>query len=190
MLVNKLAFRWIHNHIEFLKKQEAIFDSRPDAMSARITSDGYLTLALSPSGDQWTKMRKVMRSGVLTNKVFQRLYAKRRKEADHLVRYVYNQCKDPDTIGCVNVNDAACHYCSNVIRKMKGLKSEEDDILDLLINLKKSRNEPLLSTREIKALIVEIMIETVYNPSNAVEWALAEMINQPDILAKACEELN
>ncbi|KAG6400084.1 hypothetical protein SASPL_141572 [Salvia splendens] len=27
----------------------------------------------------------------------------------------------------------------------KGLKSEEDDILDLLINLKKSGNEPLLS---------------------------------------------
>lgn len=34
------------------------------------------------------------------------------------------------------------------------------------------------------------MIEMVDNPSNAVEWAMAEMINQPDILAKACEELD
>lgn len=36
----------------------------------------------------------------------------------------------------------------------------------------------------------EIMIATVDNPSNAVEWAMAEMINQPEILAKAYEELD
>ena len=34
------------------------------------------------------------------------------------------------------------------------------------------------------------MIATVDNPSNAVEWALAEMINQPEILEKAIEELD
>lgn len=28
------------------------------------------------------------------------------------------------------------------------------------------------------------------NPSNAAEWAMAEMINEPSILAKACEELD
>ena len=31
---------------------------------------------------------------------------------------------------------------------------------------------------------------TVDNPSNAVEWALAEMINQPELLQKATEELD
>ena len=36
----------------------------------------------------------------------------------------------------------------------------------------------------------EIMLATVDNPSNAVEWALAEMINQPEILEKAIEELD
>ncbi|KAG6400102.1 hypothetical protein SASPL_141590 [Salvia splendens] len=145
MLSNKPAFRWIHNlmqdlnteisciklgtvHViavtspelsrEFLKKQDAVFDSQPDAISARITSDGYLTLALSPSGDQWAKMRRVMRSGVLSNAVFQRLHEKRREEADHLVRYVYKQCKNPDSNGSVNVRDAARHYCGNMIRKM------------------------------------------------------------------------
>lgn len=34
------------------------------------------------------------------------------------------------------------------------------------------------------------MIATVDNPSNAVEWGLAEMINQPEILLKATEELD
>ncbi|KAK4382087.1 Phenylalanine N-monooxygenase [Sesamum angolense] len=34
------------------------------------------------------------------------------------------------------------------------------------------------------------MLATIDNPSNAVEWALAEMINQPDILDRACKELD
>ncbi|KAK1556303.1 hypothetical protein Q3G72_002377 [Acer saccharum] len=37
---------------------------------------------------------------------------------------------------------------------------------------------------------LELMVATVDNPSNAVEWALAEMINQPKILGKAIEELD
>lgn len=34
------------------------------------------------------------------------------------------------------------------------------------------------------------MIATVDNPSNAAEWALAEMMNRPDIMAKAMAELD
>ena len=34
------------------------------------------------------------------------------------------------------------------------------------------------------------MIATVDNPSNAVEWALAEMINQPETLERAKKELD
>ena len=34
------------------------------------------------------------------------------------------------------------------------------------------------------------MFATVDNPSNAVEWALAEMMNQPELLKKATEELD
>ncbi|KAJ1427983.1 Inosine triphosphate pyrophosphatase-like [Sesbania bispinosa] len=36
----------------------------------------------------------------------------------------------------------------------------------------------------------ELMIEVVDNPSNAFEWALAEMINQPQLLQRAIEELD
>ncbi|XP_047979648.1 tryptophan N-monooxygenase CYP79A68-like [Salvia hispanica] len=298
MLRKKPVFRWIHNvmnqlnteiaciklgrvhviavtspelSIEFLKKHDSVFASRPDVSSARIASDGYLSPALSPSGNQWKKMRRVMVSEVLTNDVFRRLHAKRCDEADHLVRFVYNQCMNPHKSGVMNVRDVTRHYCGNVIRKMVfskrffgwgmedggpgmeerehvdglftilsclygfaiadfvpwlevfdldgnkqmitnaikkvrkyqdqeiekrmemrklGLMSDENDILGILINLKNSQNEPLLSIREIKAVILEMMLAIIDNPSNAVEWTMAEMINQPKILAKACEELD
>jgi len=36
----------------------------------------------------------------------------------------------------------------------------------------------------------DIMIATVDNPSNAAEWALAEMVNRPEVMARAVAELD
>ncbi|XP_027908148.1 isoleucine N-monooxygenase 1-like [Vigna unguiculata] len=69
-------------------------------------------------------------------------------------------------------------------------KIEEEDWLDILISLKDANNNPLLTLEEINAQIVEIVIAAVDNPSNAFEWALAEMINQPNLLQRAIEELD
>ncbi|KAL2470891.1 Cytochrome [Abeliophyllum distichum] len=299
MLLNKPTFRWIHSvmddmnteiacirlggvHVipvtspelarEFLKKQDSTFASRPDCMSGRLSSNGYLTAALTPMGDQWKKMRKVLASYILSPAKHNWLHDKRMEEADNLTRYVYNQCKNSlEAGGLVNVRIAAQQYCGNVIRRLifnkkhfgngkedggpgpeeeehvaalftiltylygfsiadyipwleifdfddhkatlkkaiasltkyhdpeidgriqmweKGMIAMEEDILDVLINLKDSEGAPLLTIEEIKALIVEIMIATVDNPSNAIEWAIAEMINQPEILKRASEELD
>ncbi|KAI9174945.1 hypothetical protein LWI28_025141 [Acer negundo] len=72
-----------------------------------------------------------------------------------------------------------------------GLKKEvHEDLLDVLINLTDGDGHPLLSIEEIKAQITYIILATVDNPSNAVEWVLAELINQPEILQKAIKELD
>ncbi|CAM8922801.1 unnamed protein product [Rhodiola kirilowii] len=70
-----------------------------------------------------------------------------------------------------------------------GLK-EPQDLLDVMISLKDPNGNPLLSSEEIKAQTAELMIAAMDNPSNAVEWALAEMINQPELLKKAVDELD
>ncbi|PIN03868.1 Cytochrome P450 CYP2 subfamily [Handroanthus impetiginosus] len=298
MMKNKPTFRWIHKLMqelnteiacirlgntyvipvtspelsrEFLKKQDAIFASRPNCMSGKLASNGYMTAVLSPMGEQWKKMRRILVSEVLSPRMHKWLHEKRCEEADHLVRYVHKQCQNPLTEGLVNVREVAQHYCGNVIRKLvfgkrffgkgmedggpgmeerehvdgvlksllhlygfgigdyvpwlevfdfdgrkgilkdaienvrkyqdleitrrvemweQGIRKREEDILDVLINLKDTKNYPLLSIQEIKAQITEIMLAAIDNPSNAIEWALAEMINQPDILAKSYEELD
>lgn len=241
MINNKPAFRWIHKtmqeldteiacfrlgntHVipvispelsrEFLKKHDALFASRPVYMTAKLTSNGYLSAIIAPLGDQWKKMRRV------------------------LVRYVFNQLRqtnhDDQIHGLVNMRVAARHYCGNVVRNLvfgtrffgrgmedggpgveerehvdgvftillhsygfaiadfvpwsdffdfdgyreiltnainnvrkyqdpeiskkveiwqNGMREKEDDILDILINLKDSENKPLLSIQEIQAQI-------------------------------------
>ncbi|KAJ9699127.1 hypothetical protein PVL29_007959 [Vitis rotundifolia] len=71
-----------------------------------------------------------------------------------------------------------------------GEKKEAEDLLDVFILVKDSNGEPLLSVAEIKDQCTELMLAAVDNPSNAIEWALAEMINQPTVLGKAVEEID
>uniref|UniRef100_A0A453A9B3 Uncharacterized protein n=1 Tax=Aegilops tauschii subsp. strangulata TaxID=200361 RepID=A0A453A9B3_AEGTS len=46
--------------------------------------------------------------------------------------------------------------------------------------------QPLLSVDDIR----EMMYATIDNPSNAVEWALAEMVNKPEVMKKATDEID
>ncbi|GMI90027.1 cytochrome p450 79a2 [Hibiscus trionum] len=70
-----------------------------------------------------------------------------------------------------------------------GKRKEPEDLLDSLILAKDLEGKPLLSVEEIKAQCTEIMMATVDNPANATEWAMAEMMNRPEILRKAVEEI-
>ncbi|XP_039020515.1 phenylalanine N-monooxygenase CYP79D16-like [Hibiscus syriacus] len=256
---------------EFLKKQDAVFASRPLTMATDVLSKGHSTAIFAPLGDQWKKMRKVMVSEMLSKARHQWLYEKRVEEADNLVYYVNNQCRNSDEGGLVNLRVAARHYCANVTRKMlfnrryfgegkadggpgyeeeeyveaifttlahvysfcisdylpvlraldleghakimkeatrvmdkyhhpivedrirqrrDGKKDEPHDLLDVLVSLTDDNDNPLLSTTEIKAEICEINVAAVDNPSNALEWALADMLNKPETLQKAKDELD
>uniref|UniRef100_A0ACD5V2A1 Uncharacterized protein n=1 Tax=Avena sativa TaxID=4498 RepID=A0ACD5V2A1_AVESA len=73
----------------------------------------------------------------------------------------------------------------------KGSENKEaTDLLDVMVYLEDEDGQPLLSLQEIRAQTMEMMLATIDNPSNAVEWALAEMMNQPEIMQKAINELD
>ncbi|KAI3886642.1 hypothetical protein MKX03_034736 [Papaver bracteatum] len=260
---------------EFLQKQDAVFASRPRTMATEHLSRGFLTTIVTPWGDQWKKMRRVVTSEMVSHARLESLLGKRNEEANNLVFHLHNQCNKNSLSGgeVINIRLLTRQFTGNVIRKMvfnnryfgKGRKDggpgiEEiehvnadfevlylvyafgiqdyfpylrwldldghekvvkramgvvnkyhdpiiekrirqrsnrtmknkvpEDLLDVLISLKDKQGKPLLSEEEIKAQAVELIIATVDNPANAVEWAIAEMINQPDILIKAKEEID
>ncbi|XP_062080000.1 tryptophan N-monooxygenase CYP79A68-like [Humulus lupulus] len=69
-------------------------------------------------------------------------------------------------------------------------KKQPSDLLDVLILLKDSDGNPLLSYDEIRAQVTELFVAGIDNPYNAAEWALSEMLNQPEMLEKATEEID
>ncbi|XP_076942873.1 isoleucine N-monooxygenase 1-like [Bidens hawaiensis] len=299
MLLNRPTFRWIHNlmdqfdthvlcirlglsaHVivvsspdiacEFLKKQDEIFISRPDIMSAYLTSDGYLTTIMSPYGEQWRKMKRIINREMLSPPILKWLQPKLDEEADQLLRYICNQIEKQDAIvegALINVRDVSQHFCGNSMRNMifgkrffghgmedggpggeetefmtalfiilkhlyafcitdyfpwlrgktdfdgherkmrtaievvrkyqdplvderiqmwnNGVRNEKCDMLDILIK----HDNPKLTPEEIKAQIIELMVAAIDNPSNAVEWIIGNMINEPMILKRAVKELD
>ncbi|KAF5818712.1 putative isoleucine N-monooxygenase [Helianthus annuus] len=147
MLRNKPTFRWIHRMmdetntnilcirlgnvyvisvsdpniaLEFLKDTDRIFSSRPDSMSAYLTSGGYLNTALAPMGDHWKMMKKIISSEILSVARHKWLLNKRNEEDDNVLRYIYNQCKTNlgVTKGLVNVRIVGQQYSSNMVRKL------------------------------------------------------------------------
>ncbi|PON95187.1 Cytochrome P450, E-class, group I [Trema orientale] len=68
-----------------------------------------------------------------------------------------------------------------------GMRKEPEDLLDVFISLKDiSYGDPLLSDEEVRAQVTTV----VDNPYGAAEWALSEMLNQPEMLRRATEEVD
>jgi phenylalanine N-monooxygenase len=142
MLANKPVFRWLHRllehsggeivrvrlgpvHVvvvacpemarEVLRKNDAVFADRPTTFAAESFSVGYRSVSISPYGDQWRKMRRVLTAEVLSPVTENRLRRTREDEADHLLRYVHAQCA---STGVIDVRHVARHFCGNVIRRL------------------------------------------------------------------------
>ncbi|XP_016574775.2 phenylalanine N-monooxygenase [Capsicum annuum] len=291
LLSDMQAFEWIHKLMEemnteiacirlgnvhvipvtspelaclFLKEHDSIFSSRPICMSASLVSNGYLASTFAPMGDQWMKMRRVLASHVLSQTSLQWLRPKRDEEADHILRFIYNQCINQSSTRIINMRKLTRYHCANVIKNMifskrlfvnededekqvnalfilfeyfhsfgisdylpwlsafdldghtailknafattskyinhevdkriqmwkDGNKFVEEDILDVFIMLKDTNGNPLLNVKEIKDQVLEMMLAAIDNPSNAVEWTMREMLNQPNIMQRAIEEID
>ncbi|CAA7057132.1 unnamed protein product [Microthlaspi erraticum] len=72
----------------------------------------------------------------------------------------------------------------------KGGKETEEDWLDILITLKDGQGRPLFTFDEIRAQCKDINVASIDNTMNNVEWTIAEMLNHPEILEKATNELD
>ncbi|KFK25907.1 hypothetical protein AALP_AA8G178100 [Arabis alpina] len=91
---------------------------------------------------------------------------------------VINRCNDP-------IINERMHLWRN-----GGGKEREEDWLDTLITLKDDQGKPVFSFDEIKAQCKNVNVASIDNTMNNVEWTIAEMLNHPEILEKAINELD
>ncbi|KAF8398704.1 hypothetical protein HHK36_014561 [Tetracentron sinense] len=243
---------------QFLKKQDAVFASRPITMRMEYSSRGFLSIAITPMGEQWKKMSKVVASKVITHARLRWLLNKRMEEANNLVWFVYKLCNTSvDSI--INLRVFSWQYSGNVMRKMisnkrffgegskdRGPSVEEEEYVDALFTILSLLYTFCVSDYMLSStltfiyiciyqgdnvnvvigldlciviysflyckllfwpymkpmasywlravitltLLQDLIYASVDNPLNAVEWVLVEMINRPEILKKAVEEID
>ncbi|XP_010532335.1 PREDICTED: dihomomethionine N-hydroxylase-like [Tarenaya hassleriana] len=142
MLMNMPTFKWIHRvmgemhteiacfrflgvHVititsceivrEALKDKDEAFSHRPETYPSELISGGFKSTGLSPYGDQWKKMRRVMASEVMSMETLNMLLHVRNVEADNLLAHVHNLSVRSNT---VNVRDIARTYAYAVTTRM------------------------------------------------------------------------
>ncbi|XP_076899792.1 cytochrome P450 93A3-like [Bidens hawaiensis] len=75
--------------------------------------------------------------------------------------------------------------------RTKGLGSEGKDLLRILLDIAEEENTETDLTREnIKAFILNIFVAGTDNSAIITEWALSELINHPNVMKKAIEEID
>lgn len=155
---NPPAFRWIHNFMVESNTDIACirlgstnviavsspdlardicrssdFLSRPRCVSASMISNGYLTSIFLPvNDDQWTKMRRILTSDVLSPAAIRAHYDKRMEEANHLVLSIHAQCarENPAGGGGVNLRAVTRGYAGNIAKRvLLGCGGTEDEEL-------------------------------------------------------------
>ncbi|XP_002271652.1 cytochrome P450 76T24 [Vitis vinifera] len=67
--------------------------------------------------------------------------------------------------------------------------STDNDVLDALLNLNKQHDHEL-SCNDIRHLLVDLFSAGTDTTSSTIEWAMAELLNNPKAMAKARDELS
>ncbi|KAK9187973.1 hypothetical protein WN944_019372 [Citrus x changshan-huyou] len=83
------------------------------------------------------------------------------------------------------------HQEARKINKERGKDYAPMDLLDMLLDISEDESSEIKLTREnIKAFILDIFAAGTDTSAITVEWALAELINHPDMMKKAREEID
>ncbi|KAK9147954.1 hypothetical protein Scep_006711 [Stephania cephalantha] len=76
-------------------------------------------------------------------------------------------------------------------RLKMGIKDGEEskDFLQLLLHLQEKQTKTRLTMLHIKAMLMDMVVGGTETTSNTVEWAMAELMNNDEIMQRAQEEL-
>ncbi|KAL1312353.1 cytochrome P450 93A3-like [Arachis ipaensis] len=82
------------------------------------------------------------------------------------------------------------HQGERMKRKKEGEDGEIKDLLDILLDIHEDDNSEIRLTKEnIKAFILDIFIAGTDTSALTIEWGLAELINHPQVMERARQEI-
>ncbi|KAA8521911.1 hypothetical protein F0562_012775 [Nyssa sinensis] len=69
------------------------------------------------------------------------------------------------------------------------IKNEGKDFLQFLLELKEKKDSETITLKQVKALLMDIVLGGTDTTATTVEWAMAEMLRHPEVMKRVHEEL-
>ncbi|CBI38443.3 unnamed protein product, partial [Vitis vinifera] len=192
---------------EVLKDQDVTFANRDVPEAALEAAYGGSDIVWTPYGPEWRMLRKVCVREMLSSTTLDSVYALRHREIRQTVSHLYSQAGLP-----VNIGEQTFLTVLNVITSMLwggtvkgeertslGAEMEMDkeggngggkDFLQYLLKLKdEGDSKTPFTMTHLKALLMDMVVGGTDTTSNTVEFAMAEIMNKPEVMKKVEQEL-
>ncbi|KAM4072700.1 hypothetical protein ACB094_11G158600 [Castanea mollissima] len=178
---------------EVLQTHDQLFSNRsiPDAIRAHKQHE--LGLPWIPVSSRWRNIRKICDSQLFAHKIVDANQNLRRKKVQELLADVHKSCLTNDA---VDIGRAAfkttLNLLSNTICTVDLADSNSDmarEFKELVWNIMEEVGKPNLADY-FPVLRKDLFIAGNDTTFATLEWTMAELIHNPEVLSKAKEELN
>nr|GMD46394.1 cytochrome P450 93A3-like [Ipomoea batatas] len=198
---------------EFLKTHEYSFSDRPISAAVDYLTYGSQDFSFAPYGPYWKFMKKLCMSELLGGRTLDLLLPVRRDEIRRFLALLSHKAKAGEHV------DVGAELLRGLRKRLKDVHERFDgmmekiihdhidakrrrqqnkggdevvrDLLDILLDIAEDKSSEMQLTREnIKAFALDIFAAGTDTSAITVEWALAELINHPETMEKASQELD
>ncbi|CAI0424899.1 unnamed protein product [Linum tenue] len=196
---------------EILLGQDDVFASRPRTLAAVHLAYGCGDVALAPFGPQWKRMRRICMEQLLTIKRLDSFSKQREEEAQHLVQDVWAQSRTGKPIDLREVLGG--FSMNNVTRMLLGKQyfgagssgpQEAAEFMHITHELFRLLGliylgdylpfwrwiDPLGCERKMMEVGKDMIAAATDTSAVTNEWAMAEVIKNPNVLRKIQEEID
>ncbi|URD92672.1 cytochrome P450 [Musa troglodytarum] len=199
---------------EVLKTHDLECCSRPSLLSYSKISYGLSDVAFSPFGERWRQLRKFCTAELFSTKKIDSFRDIRKEEMERVTKLI---CSHARASSMVNLSELLLSlYCNMTCRaafgsgfddggdiqlhdmlketqedyhqdRLRQQGKEDGDALDALLRMQK--DEEGLTEDHIKGVLMNIFIAGTGTSSATVEWAMAELIRQPELMKRVQDEV-
>nr|XP_018678754.1 PREDICTED: trans-cinnamate 4-monooxygenase-like [Musa acuminata subsp. malaccensis] len=170
---------------EVLHTQGVEFGSRPRNVVWDIFTDNGKDMVFTEYGDHWRKMRRIMTLPFFTNKVVQQYREMWEEEMDRpFLRGYLNKCRDLQRrrLAFYNDNYVEKRRILMAARDGKRLRCAMDYILEAEMNGEITSDNVIYIVENINVAAIETTLWSM-------EWAIAELVNHPNVQQRLRKEL-
>ncbi|XXG88901.1 hypothetical protein AAC387_Pa12g1039 [Persea americana] len=204
---------------QILKTHDLSFVGRPQLYAGKQLFYGCKDILFSQYGEYWRQIRKTCALELLSNKKVKSFQAVREEEVGfminqvsqssltssavdlrHMLTELANGIISMATLGKKRLKRAARTmdaFLDRVIKEYQERKvmdgrdgDDQRDFLDVLLNLQQGYETGLqMDSDSVRAIIVDMFNAGTETTATTIEWAMAELIKNPEVMKKAQEEV-
>ncbi|KAF8657485.1 hypothetical protein HU200_060047 [Digitaria exilis] len=183
-----------HAAKEFMKTHDAIFATRPLSLVTKVIIKNGPGIVWAPYGDHWRQLRKICMVELLSAKRVQCIgachHGRRFKDRDTLLEYVDEAVRLAGGFTATDLfpSSLPARVLSRAEHKAEAYRQSLFKFMDGVVRQHQERRSSHEEDRQ-EDLIDDLIAGGIETATTTLQWVMAELMRNPDIISKAQAEV-